>query len=265
MMNELNLIYVRHNRYGIAPRISPREIPYHELTLLLDGGMEYRINGEAVPLRSGDLILVRKGELRERVANMDRVDYISFNFDCEDTYGLPRYIQKGVGREIQHLIAACDELGRLPGEGRERRIGYLLHCMLLLLRDRCSVSYGPLTEGILRYLHAHMAERITLEQIGREMHFSPVYCDTVFKRETGKSIVSYLLDLRMEEAKRLLLEDAYSIRRIAKQVGFEDHNYFSRTFKKRVGYTPTRYRNSILKTLSQSDKSVGTERKDEKK
>ena len=255
-MNGLKLIYMRHNRYATVTQISSREIVYYDLTLLLDGVLEYRINGETVQLRSGDLIFVRKGDLRERPATSEKADYISFNFDASEEYDLPTVMRKGVSREIQHLIAACDEVGRMPREENERRIGYLLHCMLLLLKEKAAVSYSALTEGILRYLHAHMAERVTLEQVGREMHFSPVYCDTVFKRETGKSIVAYLLDERIEEAKKMLLEDTYSVKQIAHTVGFEDHNYFSRVFKKRVGYTPTRYQKSILKTVSVSAKDT---------
>ena len=247
MINHPKLVYFRHNRYGLASRIQARELLYDDLTLLLDGTLEYRVNGEEVSLRAGDLLLMRRGDLRERMMSTEKVDYVSFNFQSDRSYDLPRVMKKGVSREIQHLIAACDEVVRMPKEANERRLSYLLQCMLQLLEEKAAVSYSPLTEGILRYLHAHRAEKVTLAQVGREMHFSPVYCDTVFKREVGKSIVTYLLDERVEEAKSLLLEDTYSVREIAQMVGFEDHNYFSRLFKRKVGYTPTRYRNSILK------------------
>lgn len=246
-MERPNLLYFRHNRYGIASKIARRELFYDDLTLLLDGNMEYKVNGETVALQAGDVLFLRRGDLRERAMGSEKANYISFNFQSDRGYDLPRVIKKGVSREIQHLIAACDEVARMPGEEGDRRIGYLLHCMLLLLEAKGAVNYSELTEGILHYLHVHRSEKITLERVGKEMHFSPVYCDTVFKREVGKSIVTYLLDQRIEEAKRLLLENLQSVREIARMVGFEDHNYFSRLFKQRVGYTPTQYRSSILK------------------
>ncbi|MBR2343475.1 MAG: helix-turn-helix transcriptional regulator [Clostridia bacterium] len=245
-MENSRFIRFHHNRYGFAFRIPPRELVYDDLTLLLDGTLEYRVDGEAVTLYGGDLVFMRQGEVRERYAGTEKANYVSFNFRSDRPYSLPRVMRKGVSREIQYLVAACDEVSRMPKEKSEQRLGYLLRCIMQLLEEGASVCYGELTEKILRYLHAHLAEKITLDDVGRQMHFSPVYCDTVFKREVGKSIIAYLLDERIEEAKSLLLEGTYSVREIARTVGFEDHNYFSRLFKRRVGYTPTKYRSSIL-------------------
>ena len=72
--------------------------------------------------------------------------------------------------------------------------------------------------------------------------FSPIYCDTVFRKEVGRSIVDYVLDRRIDEAKRLLIEGTIPLAQIAETVGFNDYNYFSRVFKKRSGYSPTEYR-----------------------
>ena len=210
--------------------------------------MNYRIDGETVSLGSGDGIFLKKGCLRERMPCSSKVDYVSFNFYTEEELTLPRYLAKSVRREIKLLLAACDEIKERPGEGNERRLGIVLEAILELIGQTTAHSYSQLTERILRYLHTHLSERITLEQVGKEMHFSPVYCDTVFKRETGRSIVAYLLDERMEEAKRLLLEDMLTLRKIAQTVGFEDYNYVSRCFKARVGYTPTQYRKQMRRT-----------------
>ena len=94
----------------------------------------------------------------------------------------------------------------------------------------------------MQYLHKNLARRITLADIGRMTFFSPVYCDTVFKKDMGVSIIDYLLSRRIAEAKKLLIEGTFSLSEIAKQTGFSDSNYFTRVFKKRTGYTPTEYR-----------------------
>ena len=246
-MEEMNLICYRHNQYGLAHKLQRHELLYEDLTILLDGVMEYEINGESVTLGSGDIIFLRGGDVRARCEGHEKANYISFNFHSERDYDLPRLIKKGVSREIQHLLAACDEVSRLLRAESEKKIEHILHCMLLLLEERRCNAFSNLTEGILQYIHAHLAEKITLREVGREMHFSPVYCDTVFKKDVGKSIVSYLIEQRIEEAKTRLLENQESVSEIAHAVGFEDHNYFSRLFKQRVGYTPTQYQNSILK------------------
>ncbi|MBO5907238.1 MAG: helix-turn-helix transcriptional regulator [Clostridia bacterium] len=246
-MTDINLLYYRHNRYALAPKISSRKIFYYELTVMLDGQMEYRINSQPVLLEPGDLLFLRYGDLRARDLGRGKADYVSFNFQCDEDFGLETVIENGISREISHLIAACDELARMPKGECERRIGYVLSCILHLIQEKPKEVYSNLTEGIIRYIHSHLTEKIILSEIGRQMHFSPVYCDTVFKKEVGKSIVSYLLDVRLEEAKSLLLANTESVRDISRAVGIEDHNYFSRLFKQRMGYTPTQYRNSILK------------------
>ena len=68
----------------------------------------------------------------------------------------------------------------------------------------------------------------------------------MFKSEIGKPIIDYLIDVRLEEAKNLLVNSEYSVKDVSYVIGYADQNYFSRLFKQRVGYTPTNYRSSIL-------------------
>ena len=71
---------------------------------------------------------------------------------------------------------------------------------------------------------------------------SPYYFSKLFKAETGTTFVEYLTNLRMERAQELLKDEGLSIKEICASVGYADPNYFSRTFKKNVGVTPTVYR-----------------------
>ncbi len=244
-MNNANVIYYRHNRHGFARDLAPRSIHYHELTLVLEGQLDYRVNGTPVMLRARDAVLIRSGEKRERAASDGRVDYVSFNFYCDALPSeLPTQLPECIGREIRLLLAACDEMAEHTQADMNRRRGFVLDCLLQLLCEAVTVTYSPLCEQILHYLHAHIKERVTLAEIGREMHFSPVYCDTLFKRETGQSIIAYLIDARMNVAKKML-EEGRRLRDVASAVGFEDYNYFSRCFKRKVGYTPKQYRDFL--------------------
>ncbi len=248
-MKNFYLKYFRHNQYGLAYSIPSRPISYYELTLVLDGEMEYRINDTRVMLFSGDAVFVRVGEQRMRPQSEAEVDYVSFNFYCDgDLPLLPVHLKKAVGAEIRLLLAACDAIAQHTREENNRRRSHILKAILCLLGERSGVSYSPLTESILLYLHKNLSAKVTLGALGEALHFSPVYCDTVFKRETGKSIIAYLLDERMEEAKRLLQEGTMSPQALAAAVGFEDYNYFARCFKKRVGYSPLHYRRIITKS-----------------
>jgi two-component system response regulator YesN len=97
----------------------------------------------------------------------------------------------------------------------------------------------------MHYLHSNFSKKVTLNDIGKLTFFSPNYCENIFKRETGRSVIDYLLEIRMEEAKKLLAEGVLSLGDVSETVGFEDYNYFSRVFKKRTGYTPSEYKKLI--------------------
>ena len=73
--------------------------------------------------------------------------------------------------------------------------------------------------------------------------FDKDYFGRLFKRETGKSPVQFLTDLRIAQAKRLLKDPKqFSVEVIAHSCGFSDALYFSTCFKKHVGLSPLAYR-----------------------
>jgi two-component system response regulator YesN len=67
----------------------------------------------------------------------------------------------------------------------------------------------------------------------------------MFREELGITFVEYLTMVRMEEAKKLLMDPSLSVVAVASQVGYEDASYFSKVFKKYVGVSPNRYRRNI--------------------
>ena len=100
----------------------------------------------------------------------------------------------------------------------------------------------PLVVDIKKYVRNHISEKITLVSICNHIFFSPVYCENIFKRETGTSIIDYALGEKIKIAKTLLIEGTTSLTKVAELIGFADYNYFSRLFKKKVGISPLAYK-----------------------
>ncbi|RAP77144.1 helix-turn-helix domain-containing protein [Paenibacillus montanisoli] len=100
------------------------------------------------------------------------------------------------------------------------------------------------SEQVMKYIRAHYAENITLTTIAEQIYMSPTYLSVLFKRKTGKSIIEFLTEIRMEEAKRLLSDTDYKTYRIAEMIGYNDAAYFSNVFKKYNAVSPQEFRNA---------------------
>ena len=117
----------------------------------------------------------------------------------------------------------------------------------MILQDSIRVErHARPVAQILEYLESNLKEHITLSDLSRLTYFSPGYLDAVFRREMGEPIISYLIRLRIERAKRLIMEGGRRFSDIAHEVGFDDPNYFTRCFKRLCGETPGAYQKKFM-------------------
>lgn len=92
------------------------------------------------------------------------------------------------------------------------------------------------------YIRNHYQKDISLDDVSREVNISPYYFSKLFKEETGENFIEYVTAARMERAKELLDSTDKSMKEICVEIGYADPNYFSRSFKKNIGVTPTEYK-----------------------
>ncbi|WP_274652025.1 response regulator [Paenibacillus humicola] len=91
---------------------------------------------------------------------------------------------------------------------------------------------------IKQYIHEHYAREITIAELASEVYISKNYLCQIFKNGTGETINNYIIRVKMEKAKSLLLERKLKIFEVAENVGYKSIPYFSTTFKKYYGVTP---------------------------
>lgn len=111
-------------------------------------------------------------------------------------------------------------------------------------------SFGLLRKKIelpsIRYLHENYQTNISLDTLARLEHYHVGYYGQWFQKKMGVSVETYLQNLRIQEAKRLLRETNQSIQAIAQWVGYEHQASLSRVFRQAEGVTPRDYRRRCL-------------------
>ncbi|MBS4208201.1 helix-turn-helix domain-containing protein [Bacillus sp. FJAT-50079] len=113
------------------------------------------------------------------------------------------------------------------------------YCDTVIKRSKS--QYSLLIKKATEYIDLHLEEPLTLQYIATILHVTPSHLSRTFKEDTNMSIIDYINDKRIEEAKLYLHQGDISITEIAFMVGYNDPNYFSRTFKKVTSLTPSQY------------------------
>ena len=74
--------------------------------------------------------------------------------------------------------------------------------------------------------------------MSQAVHMNTAYFSTLFKKQTGKKYIDYVTDLRMEKARKLILNTDLKIGAIAEMVGYGSTKHFTRIYKEKFGTTP---------------------------
>lgn len=97
-------------------------------------------------------------------------------------------------------------------------------------------------ENAQAFIEAHYGQDITLEDVAKAVFLSPNYFSSLFKKVTGASFKSSLVERRMQAARQMLQEGALPIKEVVARAGFRDYNYFNRTFRAMEGVPPAEFR-----------------------
>ena len=119
------------------------------------------------------------------------------------------------------------------------------YCQLIrtLIQKKQVDNNVVLATNAMKIVEKHFRDpTLSVETVCGELHVSSSHFSKIFKQETGFTFLNYLINRRMEEAKRLLNKTDYKSHVIGEMVGYPEPNYFSYVFKKNYGLSPAKYR-----------------------
>lgn len=244
------------------------------LTLLLivsSGRARLRASGGDESLvGAGSVLLVRPGESLS-LRNVEELKLTRLCFDVSQVLparpgfeplgsldgallGLERSGAILLGLSARHLGRVNDALGRIEAELNEPRLGHelllraqLLELIVVLARAEHTPTgdpqrHRPRLEHTLKLIHERYSEQLSLAALARHAGMSISRFSCVFREALGSSPLEYVAETRMREARQRLRAPGLSIAEVAYAVGFQDSNYFSRSFKQHNGVSPREFR-----------------------
>ena len=106
-------------------------------------------------------------------------------------------------------------------------------------------KHKQIIDEVLDNIHDNFAQKITLEGVAAKVFISPSYLSRVIKEQTQHSFRHHVNTTRIGECIKLLENENLNLNEIALAIGFEDHSYFTKVFKKHTGMRPSEYRKML--------------------
>ena len=151
----------------------------------------------------------------------------------------PLYIDSLSGQLLREIEEAENEV----------QVGALVPRMIrnycLLVQTYSRERFSSVVRDVLNFVDFHYMEPLSLESLSGKYAVNKNYLSTRFHKEVGMTVTDYINLTRVRRSLKLLSGTNLSMPEIAERCGFSDANYYTRTFKKVHGTTPTEYRRSL--------------------
>lgn len=242
----------------------------YEISLVLDGSIWVNTPARTLSLHTNDLFITNPFQSHEITANtpalilsvqipptffstyypqIENIEFESFIFSAAKT--------PDICKQLQNILCSIATSFFAKESFHEIKCAMLLNKLFYLLlqngihhsvperEKEASRQKGNRMRKIMHYIDAHYNEKLLLSDIAAMENLDLYYLSHFFKECFGLSFQNYLLKIRCERARQLLLLTDYSLLDISIQCGFSDPKYFNKGFSKQYGCTPKEYRKSF--------------------
>lgn len=267
-----NLFKINHTCTDDAPLTRSQNYTNEYLTVsvLLQGRGTCFVEGSRYTMEPGDILVLRANELRHfQFEHRGTHERISFHMSPSllspmwnyDLSLLQIFTERpaGIGNRITPadpermvFFAVLNEIKEILAQDRtdqvrEAELHLLILRLLLCLHQGKAPAAGdsldPITKQICRYIHDHLADKLSYRHLQEHCYVSRYQLGAAFRRSTGLTLTEYIVQKRLLRASELILQGE-SYGSAARLAGFPNYSYFYKTFVKYRGVAPNQYFNT---------------------
>ena len=260
---QLKLRNAASAQYGGDWHSIPHSHNYTELFYIIGGDGQFLVDDERFSVQTDQLVIVNPNIIHTELSYEARpMEYIVLGIEGleisipgtnEDRYCI--YTFPSANKVLTCMTNILREM-----QGRELEYqtvcqAYMDILVVQLMRStNVSITYVSGNSSSNRqcasarhYIEHHFKEKLTLDMLAAEVNVNKYYLAHAFKEEYGISPINYLIACRIRDGKRLLSETDLSLSQISTILGFSSPSYFSQSFRRGEGISPTEYRQNTRK------------------
>lgn len=222
------------------------------------------IDNKAYDRKENSLFAVNPMQVHGITTDVKGFNLCGLHMDCdfvrkvaEDIYGSPNIVFSNdsfaVSHDISMLVRMLLEEMKYKQQGYEYMVenlsllivGNLIRQIKHNLTSKPHSTPGGNRENlkkVIDYMNENYTSGISCDELSNLINIDKYRFIRSFKAQTSKTPYEYLLDLKLEKAKKMLKMKEYSITEISMLCGFSSHSHFTSTFRKKTGMSPTEYR-----------------------
>ena len=252
--------------------------PYHrhngyEVYLFLNGSIYFNAEDKSFELKAGDLILVPPSTPHNMISADNGTSYyqrlilnikqsvferlstsVTDLSSCFHERNIePIHLNEAEVERFCELSRNIIDSQQRKSFGADVETDAFVTLLLLMINRLSQIRQPPrknimsqVVKDVMRYINDHLTEDLSLAKLSEVTHYNSTYISSLFKKYTGLTLREYIADLKIEEAKKLLLSGE-NVSDACCKSGFSDYSNFIRTFTKATGLSPGKYAKGMKK------------------
>lgn len=224
---------------------------HHGFLYTLEGTETYHFQDRKLDAVPNSVLYIPKGEEYKTTLDDEKSVVAVVDFELYGEYARPFIIP------IPDPGSMKIWFSKMETTWNRKDMPYMPECKSLCYRIICAMAqqtamfcpsqkYDKITDAV-KYLHQHYLESdFRLEDLASIAGISQRYFETLFHQKYGTTPKEYVISLKIEQAKELLMSEKLLVRDIAFLLGYSDIYHFGKIFTKKTGFTPSQYRTHFL-------------------